>query len=426
MIKRPGGNGLLILTSATIVAFVFGIWELIEHNYFMDADPVIMHYLYITRGIASSLILASWAVWYVLRSRAKYEDELRRSEERYRNIVENTSDAIVSLSGTGVVLSWNSGAEKLYGYSASEALGRPLKTIPKEKWEEFLELIGKVGAGEIISNYDTQRLAKSGRLLEVSINLSPVKDRDGSVRAIVEIARDFTERNALHRKLMQTDKLATIGQLAAGLAHELNTPLSSILVSAQMLSDCCPGMELCQEDIRKIERQVKRCKGIVQALLDFSRPASDQKSEHDLLSLLLRSLGLLKHKLEDRNIRVKVNSSERDSFVLLCDENQIEQLFLNMLDNAIDAMPGGGEITISLERRGDESLEVRFSDTGAGIKGEDLPRIFDPFFTTKPAGSGTGLGLSICQRIAENHNATISVTSEVGKGTTFVINFPRI
>lgn len=416
----------MILTSATIAAFIFGVWELIEHNYFMDADPATMHYLYITRGIASSFILASWAVWYVLRSRAKYEDELRRSEERYRNIVENTSDAIVSLSGTGVVLSWNSGAEKLYGYSASEALGRPLRTIPKEKWEEFTELIGKVRDGEIISNYDTQRLAKSGRLLEVSINLSPVKGRDGSVRAIVEIARDFTERNALHRKLMQTDKLATIGQLAAGLAHELNTPLSSILVSAQMLSDCCPGKELCQEDVRKIERQVKRCKGIVQALLDFSRPASDQKSEHDLLSLLLRSLGLLKHKLEDRNIRVTVNSSERDSFVLLCDENQIEQLFLNMLDNAIDAMPGGGEIAISLERRGDGSLEVRFSDTGAGIKSEDLPRIFDPFFTTKPAGSGTGLGLSICQRIAENHNATISVTSEVGKGTTFVINFPRI
>ena len=232
------------------------------------------------------------------------------------------------------------------------------------------------------------------------------------------------ELDMTQAQLVQSEKLASLGSLAAGVAHELNNPLTGVLTYASLLHEDTPPDSPIREDLEVIINETMRCKDIIRNLLDFARRDRPSKAEVDINGVIEDTLSILKYQALFRNIEV-VRRMDSSLPVVRIDAAQFEQVFMNIVMNAAEAMPGGGKLTIrtGLSEAG-SSLEISFSDTGCGIKKEHLPRLFDPFFTTKEIGRGTGLGLSVSYGIVERHNGSITVESEEGEGTTFTVRIP--
>lgn len=236
------------------------------------------------------------------------------------------------------------------------------------------------------------------------------------------------EQRHLHAQLFQQEKMSVIGQLAASIAHELNTPLNTIVLQTQLLEQDLIKQGFKDEeklsDLRTLETEAQRCKLIVQNLLDFSRQSQGKKSLADINRLLTGTLQLMKNDLMLRNIIVN-RTPENNLPKILIDKNQMQQVFFNLINNAVDAMPDGGTITLTNRfLLKTNTIEIYLGDTGCGIKKEDLNRVFDPFYTTKDPGKGTGLGLPICKRIIQDHDGTIEIESTLGKGSVFIIRLP--
>ncbi|MEK6744077.1 MAG: ATP-binding protein [Nitrospirota bacterium] len=264
----------------------------------------------------------------------------------------------------------------------------------------------------------------------------PLLDDDGRLYAIVHYLKDVTGQRRLEQQLIRSDKLASLGTLVAGIAHEINNPLGIIAGYSEALLDRAHepelsgvrGFEDFPEYLRTIHSEIFRCKGILKSLLEFARPSGGTFREIDINELIKEVLLLLKH----RTARLQHTLSltlNRDLPKIFADAGSLRQLLMNLLLNAIYFTPEGGSISITTcldgpEDAGGVRLDVR--DTGAGIPADLIGKVFDPFFTTKPVGEGTGLGLTICHRIVEEHGGTIDVESEPGKGTTFIIKLPAI
>jgi len=233
----------------------------------------------------------------------------------------------------------------------------------------------------------------------------------------------------LERELIQAEKMITLGQLAGGVAHELNNPLTGVLGNAQVLLSEIPKHNPWYEDVERIYQSAKRCKEIVANLLSFSRQQEFELELVDINDVIQNTLNLCERELVVENIKV-VKEFSKDLPKINVSVLQMEQVFLNLIVNARQAMPGGGTLTIStrlVNRDGMQEVEVVFTDTGKGIKNEDLPKMFKPFFTTKEKGKGTGLGLSVSRSILEKHKGTIKTESEgEGKGAKFTIFLPYI
>lgn len=350
--------------------------------------------------------------------------ESKSSELKYRNMVEFSKDAILLVDINNKVLEWNRGAENLYGYKRDEVIGKELPIVPKSKLKELDRIRKLLKNGECVQNYETQRIDKNGFLRDVVLTLSPIEDKNKNIKAISSIARDITDENRLKRQIQQTEKLSGIGRLAAGIAHQLNTPLTSIKLSAQMLQDDIDNKE-CLHDIKRIVRQTDYCKNIINKLLTFSRPSGLEKRVVRLNPLIDNIEKLLEKVLKNKNIKFQKNILHSNDKIR-ANKNKVEQIFFNILSNAIDAISKKGQINISTESKNNNRIYIKINDTGSGIKKKDIPIIFDPFFTTKKVGEGTGLGLYICYGLIKEHDGTIEVDSKVGKGTTFTISFPLI
>ncbi len=302
-------------------------------------------------------------------------------------------------------------------------------------------------------------VSRNGERHWVETSFSPVRDSDGEVRYTVgilrvvddrkraeleiqrknaELERAMAELRERTQQLIHSEKMASIGQLAAGVAHELNTPLNTILGYSQLLkkqlAPATGGAALPREalaealaEVRSVEAATRRCRDIVQGLLDFSRKSEGIRAPRRVARAIERVFAFLRHDLERRGIAFALDlgaDGSREATVL-AHENQIEQVLLNLASNAIDAMPEGGRIDVRMRAEREAGrVTIEFADTGCGIAEQDLPRIFEPFFTTKAPGRGTGLGLSIACRIVEDHGGTISVASAPGRGTTFTIRLP--
>ena len=230
----------LVLSSITMAAVVFAAWELVEHRFFEHLDYITLHYLYITRGIASSLLLAVWAAWYVLRQRRRSEEELRRSRERYRGLLEASPGAVTLYDASLRVTEWNATAEQLYGFSKAEALGGRLPTVPPEREAELEELLRRVDAGEPILDVETLRRDKKGAIFPVQLSLLPYREAAGE-RYFLEVTADIRERVRLRQTLLELEKLTSMGKMAAGTAHHLNTPLAAMLLRVQMMREQPPA-----------------------------------------------------------------------------------------------------------------------------------------------------------------------------------------
>lgn len=257
------------------------------------------------------------------------------------------------------------------------------------------------------------------------VHAFPLASSKDDSKSMIMHYRDISESERLQQELIQQEKMAAIGMLAGGIAHEINNPLGGILAFTQLLIRDCTGESAMKGDLEEIERAAVRCKKIVSDLLDFSRLSKPKDRQWlDVNPLLEKLFPFLKMEFKSWNIDL-VTDLDASIPKAFGSANQLQQVFLNLITNACHAMPKGGTLTVKTQiSRDKSSVVVRIVDTGVGIPKANLAKIFDPFFTTKEPGKGTGLGLSVSYRIIKEHKGSIVVDSELGRGTTFSVELP--
>jgi hypothetical protein len=282
---------------------------------------------------------------------------------------------------------------------------------------------GKNGGRAHPAHYDRPP-ATGGCEATVNIAIAPLFSRDERRIGRLIIFDDVTERADLERRLLQADKLSSIGLLAAGVAHEVNTPLAVISTYAQMLAKQIGGDEQKSAMLDKIAKQTFRASEIVNSLLNFSRTSGKEFGDIDLGRVIRETVSLIEHQLQKNGIRVEVSLDEPLP-PIRGEAGKLQQVFLNLFLNARDAMDRGGALTVRA-RAAERGVRITVEDTGRGIPPENLERIYDPFFTTKSARTGTGLGLSVTYGIVREHGGEIEVDSAIGRGTRFHLEFPAV
>ncbi len=366
---------------------------------------------------------------------ARQADELARlgraaeaREAFIRNVIESLRDGLVVLDREGRVAAWNRAAEAICGISTREAIGRPYLALwPAGDRERLADALRRLlgSEAEAFTLDAVEHEATGGRRMVLNLKGSPLRQSEGAAGAVLLI-EDITGRVALERAARQAEKLATLGTLAAGIAHELNNPVSIISNRIELILEEAEKLELApelREDLRVLHRNAQRVARIAQSLLSTSRHSPGEHRPVDLNRVVEETLLLAGKTMTKEGIRVRVALAP-DLLPVLGDAGALQQVLLNLLTNAREAMPDGGEIRITTERASDRAGWVRLlvADTGPGIPQEVLPKIFEPFFTTKRVG--TGLGLSVSAGIVRDHGGTLSVESRPGLGTTFALAFP--
>jgi len=422
--RRQQWIGLSVVAAAAVV---FAVWQAIKLHPLQWPDYRSLHDLYTTYGIALAVLFIVLASGHMRARRRAYIAQLRQAERRYRGLIEGARDAIVVFDRHGTILEWNPQAARLFGFDRDEVIGRPLPTLREDARPEFIERLAQLVEGrdeESAFKYADQRVTKHGEALAVSLSIFPLRDEAGHVTAFVETCCDIRSCAQLIRQVQELEKMSSMGQLAAGVAHQLNTPLGSALLRAQMLEEDLSDAEQV-EDLRFIQRQLRYGKEIVESLLRFARRSGESKRAEPLNAIVHEVLAMMEPNFRRVNVHVRVELTDTEDALVYIARNELEQVFFNLVSNALDAMPQGGEITITTQMLSNKRVGVRFRDTGIGIPPARLTRIFEPFYTTKEPGKGTGLGLAICQRIIKEAGGSIEVASEVGRGTTFTIWLPR-
>lgn len=411
----------LTLSSITIVSVVFAAWELVENHFFRDATYVTLHFLYITRGIASSLLLAFWAAWFVLRQRRRYEEDLRRSRERYRGLLESFPGAVILYDSDLIVLEWNASAERMYGYSKQEVCGTAFPAVPENRREELLAFMERVRRGEKVLDIETLRQQRDGTSFEAQLSLLPFRESRDALY-FVEVTADIRERVRWRERMLEIEKLTSMGKMAAGTAHHLNSPLAALLLRVQLMKEGADGAPA--EDLGRLEDGLKFCRDFVRRLLEFTRTTPAERGLHDLGAMLESVAGFFHPVILSKGASLRVDSSGVRGAPVLADRNLLETVLLILLSNALDATPRGGEIRILGRHVSPETIGFMVSDNGAGIRAENLKHVFEPFFTTKEPGKGTGLGLAIARNVVVEHGGAIRIESEAGRGTTVFVELP--
>jgi PAS domain S-box-containing protein len=412
----------LTLSSITIVSVVFAAWELVESRFFRDADYLTLHYLYITRGVASSLLLAFWAAWFVLRQRRKSEEDLRRSHERYRGLLEDFPGAVILYGKDLRVLEWNASAERMYGYSKAEIAGLALPTVPPGKMDELDEFMRRVEAAEPVLAIETTRLQRNGEAFAVQFSLRPFRERGGPVY-FLEATSDIRERVRWRETMLEIEKLTSMGKMAAGTAHHLNSPLAALLLRVQLMRERA-GENGSSDDLRRLEDGLKFCRHFVQRLLEFTRSDPVHKENLDLGVTLESVTSFFMPVIQSKHAALSVETWGARGCLVYADRNLLETLLLILLSNALDAVSAGGEIRVHCRPLTPDRMEIAINDNGSGIRPADLQRVFEPFFTTKDPGKGTGLGLAIARNLVSEHGGSIRLESELGSGTTATVELP--
>ena len=412
----------LALSSITIVSVVFAAWEVAENRFFRDANYVTLHYMYITRGVASSLLLAFWAAWFVLKQRRKSEDDLRRSREHYRGLLEAFPGAVILYDSSLQVLEWNASAGRIYGYEKSEAIGMKLPVVPAAQAGELSQFIERVERGEPVLDVETMRQPKNGDPFEVQLSLLPFREHAGPAY-FLEVTSDIRERVRWRQRMFEIEKLTSMGKMAAGTAHHLNSPLAALLIRVQMMRQQVATGAVAQ-DLARIEEGLHFCRHFVQRLLEFTRPAPLHKEKQNLGPLVESVSAFFQPVIHSKGVSLSVDASECKGCKINADRNLLETLLLILLSNALDAVSPGGQIRVFCRPVAAGRTGFAVWDNGCGIGAADRERVFEPFFTTKEPGRGTGLGLAIARNVVLDHGGTIGIESEPGAGTTVWVDLP--
>lgn len=361
----------------------------------------------------------------------KYASELERSETKYRSVVETAEDLIYTVDVNGIVKSANQHMSRVFDADPDELQGQSFyRFLPREQAFEQLKVIRRTLESGKGQKLETLLKVPKGNLW-FNIQYIPVKGEDGGEDHAIGIARDITERKTIERQLINTEKLASLGTMAAGVAHEINNPIGIILGFCELLLERINPATMEYNDLKTIERQGLQCKSIVERLLSFARISEETEQSCDINSGIRSIVSVVQHTLDMNSIKL-VLSLDDDIPPVRGDSRGFQQVLLNLINNAVYAMNGKGVLSIvtRIGTRVQGTVEVLVGDTGSGIKREYLPRIFDPFFTTKKVGEGTGLGLSVSYGIITRYGGTIECESVCEDeapgvcGTTFTIMLP--
>jgi len=396
---------------------VLGLGKTMEGDFLSSEDVALLETLagYIGIAIQNARLYAS------LEQKVSEYERLKDFNE---NIVESINVGVLALDLADRIESWNSQMEVMYALPRWQAVGRPLSEVfPAAFVEEFYRMRQNPGIHNL---YKFRLDTPTGEARTVNLAIAPLVTRKFSLIGRLIIVDDITERVALESQLAQADKLSSIGLLAAGVAHEVNTPLAVISSYAQMLTKQVQGDPKKAPLLDKITQQTFRASEIVNNLLNFSRTSSTEFSEINVNKVIRDTLAMVEHQMKTAKVQIE-RQMEEGLPPIQGNAGRLQQVFLNLFLNAKDAMPGGG--TLRIVTANGEGVRVAISDTGAGIAEEHIDRIYDPFFTTKTApgegqNRGTGLGLSVSYGIIQEHAGKIRVESAVGQGTTFYLDFP--
>jgi two-component system NtrC family sensor kinase len=347
--------------------------------------------------------------------------EIARLKDFSENIVESLNVGVLAVDLGGIVESWNTRMEQLFGVQRHDAVGHQLRALLPE---ELASEIANRRDEEQITGIYKHRLHHQGKYLTLNVSITPLVSKSGDRIGRLLLFDDVTQRERMEEQMSQTEKLTSLGLLAAGVAHEVNTPLAVISNYIQMLAKQMPEGDPRQNIIEKIVKQTFRASEIVNNLLNFSRTSATEVADIDVNRVVEETLSLVAHPLKTSQIQVVKQLGEPLPAVR-GSANKLQQVFLNLFLNARDAMPTGGMLEVRTAAH-NGSVEIEVADTGAGIPREHIHRIFDPFFTTKANGRGTGLGLSVSYGIIKEHAGKIDVRSTPGKGTSFHVEFPAV
>jgi two-component system, NtrC family, sensor kinase len=352
--------------------------------------------------------------------------ELKLLKEFNESIIESINIGLLAVDLEGRVTRLNSALEEILDLSREEATGKRVEDLFSEDFADTLrQVLGndRWQLKETRHIYKIHTATRAGRSLVLNIAIAPLQDSLEQTGALV-VLEDVTSRIRLEEQLQQREKLSSIGLLAAGVAHEVNTPLTGVSSYTQMLIGMLPETDPKHALLQKVRNQAERATNIVNNLLNFSRTGNAAEfSELDIGRVLDDTLQLLEPQLRGNQIRI-VRDYDPGAPLVFGNAGKLQQVFTNLLLNARDAIPAGGCIEISTIPSEDHSLIVEISDTGMGIAPENVAKIYDPFYTTKGVGRGTGLGLAVSYGIVQEHSGHIGVESSPGHGTTFRITLP--
>jgi PAS domain S-box-containing protein len=354
-------------------------------------------------------------------------DRKKTDESRFRlaAVVESADDAIISKDLNGIVNSWNEGARRMFGYTADEMIGQSiLQLIPIELHYEEAAILSRLRAGERVDHFETRRTRKDGSTIELSVTISPIRDGSGRVIGASKIARDISDRRRIERLLLQSEKIAATGRMAAAVAHEINNPLEAVMNLIFLARQNSPPAGKAYQHLKMAEEELERVSHIARQTLGYYRD-SGLPTEVFFHELIENVLTIYRSKLLAHGI--SVDTQFNDLQKILVSRGEFIQIFSNLITNAIDAMPKGGSLRVSVRiviGSAGDGIQAVIRDSGTGIKPEHLERIFEPFFTTK-GDLGTGIGLWVTKQLVEKRGGQISVASntEPGKSGTVLSMF---
>lgn len=345
-------------------------------------------------------------------------------EKFFSDIILNSIDAIIGIENDSKIFLWNRGAERIFGYTKEEMMGRDFNILlptDKQKDGEMEFLINEVKEKGFLVNYETERITKSGQLINVSITRFAVDNEKNEMMGSVGIVRDITKVKQLEKELRERENLALIGEVVSSIAHSLSNPLNIISGNADYLLIDKEENDKEFEELKTILDEATRITKSIRHLLNFSRPLRIEKQKNDINKVISEVVKNAKFSVGDKAISFRKTLKEIPEFNF--DLAQIQEVISNIVINAIQAIPAEGEIKLKSFVNGN-FVNVEIADTGPGIARENLEKIFKPFFSSKGYGKGTGLGLSISKRILKEHGGDLTVKSHLGKGAVFTITLP--
>ncbi|MCU6708558.1 PAS domain S-box protein [Paenibacillus sp. J5C_2022] len=355
---------------------------------------------------------------YMSKLRKAFEEN-RRMKEHLESFINHSNDAIHLMDLDGKVVQVNRAFEQLFGYEEAEVLGRRYPTVPETHRMEKCQMIGLLLAGKKLPAQETVRITKSGEHIPVSVTVSPIRDGDGTIRAFASICRDMRSRNKMEELLRRSEKLTTVGQLAAGVAHEIRNPLTTLRGFLQLQKQ---SGSLNLSHVNLMLSELDRINLIVGEFLILAKPQATKFVTKDVRDIMKDVLLFLDSEAHLHNIEFRTMLTQEECLIS-CEENQMKQVFINLLKNAIEAMPGGGPVHISIQRKS-ASIAISITDEGIGIPEEMISKIGDPFFTAKE--KGTGLGIMVSQRIINSHQGTLELQSQLNVGTSVKLTLPAL
>lgn len=352
-------------------------------------------------------------------------------------IVSSSDDAIISKTLDGKILSWNAGATSIFGYEATDMIGQSIfRIIPPELYEEEKQILNRLRQGERIHHYETARVAKDGRRIEISLTVSPLLNKYGKVIGASKVARDITtsreaeaELQRVRIELARVGRVTTLGELTAAIAHEVNQPLTGVISSGnaclRWLAANPPNVEAARRSVERMIEDGNRAADVIRRIRDMVRKSPPRKDAFNINDTIMEVLALIRTELSRNDISPRAELSN-DLPVVWGDRIQLQQVILNLVMNAIEAMsevsPTQRKLLIASVKVGSNGVLVRIQDSGIGLDGESFDRLFEAFFTTK--ARGMGMGLAVSQTILQAHGGRLWATPNASHGATFQFTLP--